>query len=150
MKQIIKIWLCLLVISKAFGQQHQQENEVKAVIKLFFEGMYKGDSTLIRKTLHPQIIFQGINKKVDSLRQESVKEFLNAVATKPKTEVWDERITHYTVHVDDNLAIAWTPYQFYLNQTFSHCGVNSFQLVKTKDGWKIISIIDTRRKKDCP
>jgi hypothetical protein len=47
------------------------------------------------------------------------------------------------------MATAWTPYKFYLDKTFSHCGVNAFQLFKSENGWKIISILDTRRKEPC-
>jgi hypothetical protein len=37
-------------------------------------------------------------------------------------------------------------YTFYLNGDESHTGTNSFQLVRTSEGWKIQYIIDTRRK----
>lgn len=51
--------------------------------------------------------------------------------------------------IDGNLASVWTDYKFYIDDQFSHCGVNSFQLFKGKDGWKVIYIIDTRRKENC-
>ena len=53
------------------------------------------------------------------------------------------------IHVDANLASAWTPYEFYVNDKFSHCGVNSFQLVKLKGNWVITYLIDTRRREAC-
>ena len=37
----------------------------------------------------------------------------------------------------------------YVDEKFSHCGVNSFQLVKGDRGWQIVYLIDTRRKDDC-
>ena len=61
----------------------------------------------------------------------------------------DERITYDFIKVDGPLAVAWTPYKFYLNGQFSHCGMNSFQLIRAKDGWRIQYIIDTRRKQPC-
>ena len=42
-----------------------------------------------------------------------------------------------------------TPYKFYVGEKFSHCGVNSFQLVKIRGEWKIQYIIDTRRRQNC-
>ena len=36
-----------------------------------------------------------------------------------------------------------------LGQTFSHCGVDSVQLLKTADGWKIMSIADTYVREGC-
>lgn len=78
----------------------------------------------------------------------SLEKFLTAVGT-PHTDVWDERISFSKVLVDGPLASVWTPYSFYHNNKFSHCGVNSFQLFKSPDGWKIIYLVDTRRKDNC-
>ncbi|HOD10564.1 MAG TPA: nuclear transport factor 2 family protein, partial [Flavobacterium sp.] len=40
----------------------------------------------------------------------------------------------------------WTPYEFYVNEKLSHSGVNAFTLFKENEKWKIIHLIDTRRK----
>jgi hypothetical protein len=40
------------------------------------------------------------------------------------------------------------PYQFYIGDKFSHCGVNSFQLVKLQGQWKIQYLIDTQEKRE--
>jgi len=47
------------------------------------------------------------------------------------------------------LARLATPRAFYPGPKFSHCGYDSFQLVKLAGGWKIAHIIDTRRKEKC-
>lgn len=47
------------------------------------------------------------------------------------------------------MANAWTNYEFWLNDEFHHCGVNSFQLLKEDDIWKIIYLVDIRRVEDC-
>jgi hypothetical protein len=44
------------------------------------------------------------------------------------------------------MATVWTPYTFYYKGQYSHKGINSFQLVKLKEGWKIQYLIDTRYK----
>jgi hypothetical protein len=82
------------------------------------------------------------------VRAESVNDFAAFVA-KSKKGIADERIEFGTILVDDNLASVWTPYQFYYDGKFSHCGVNSFQLVRGGEGWKIQYLIDTRRKQPC-
>jgi hypothetical protein len=79
----------------------------------------------------------------------SVADFVKRIANTPAGTVLDERILAYQIQVDGSMASAWTPYKFYVNDTFSHCGVNSFQLVKLAEGWKIVYIIDTRRKEPC-
>jgi hypothetical protein len=80
---------------------------------------------------------------------EDLGKFITAVS-KPHTAIYDERITFNTIKIDANLATVWTPYQFFVGDKFSHCGVNSFQLVKFNGAWKIQYIIDTRRKENCP
>lgn len=124
------------------------ENEVKKVIQQLFEGMRKGDSTLVRGVFYKGARLQTTatdkaGKPV--LREESIDNFVKAVGT-PHKEVYDERLSGYDIKIDDNLAIAWTPYEFYVGSTFSHRGVNVFQLFKSETGWKIIGIADTRRK----
>ena len=53
------------------------------------------------------------------------------------------------IKIDGNLASVWTPYEFYLDNNFSHCGVNSFQLFNNNGNWEIIYIVDTRKKLGC-
>lgn len=68
------------------------------------------------------------------------------MATIPADMQFEERILSYNIQVDGTMAHAWTPYEFYINGKFSHKGVNAFTLFKTAEGWKIVHLIDTRRK----
>jgi hypothetical protein len=45
--------------------------------------------------------------------------------------------------VSGTLATIWADYDFHFGQTFSHCGVDAVQLLKTAEGWKIVSLADT-------
>lgn len=136
----------------AFAQKASPETEaVKQTITSFFDGMRRGDSTLVRRTLAPGAVFHGLGSKPGqpvALQTESISGFLKAVGM-PHPEVWDERVQFERVLIDANLASVWAPYEFYLGSKFSHCGYDSFQLVKLADGWKIAHIIDTRRKEKC-
>jgi hypothetical protein len=62
---------------------------------------------------------------------------------------WDERITDVVIQVDGDMASAWTPYAFYLDGALRHCGVNSIELLRTADGWRITQLSDTRRTEGC-
>ena len=138
--------LCTL---NCFAQD--DESAIKTVINKMFDGMRKTDSSLIRSAFAPKAILQTIAKTKEGkvlVRSEVVDSFIMAV-TRPHKEVYDERITFDLVKVDAELAIAWTPYQFFINEKLSHCGVNSFQLVKIDGQWKIQYLIDTRRRQDC-
>ena len=67
----------------------------------------------------------------------------------PRQDVWDEQISGLIIQQDGPLASAWMNYRFHRNEEFSHCGVNAMTLVRQEEGWKILSIIDTRRRQGC-
>jgi hypothetical protein len=51
--------------------------------------------------------------------------------------------------VRGTLATVWAEYDFHFGTTFSHCGVDAVQLLRTAAGWKIVSIADTYETEGC-
>lgn len=152
MKRLSTLLLLFMISSSAsFAQTETPESEaVKKVITRLFDGMRKGDSLMVSQTFSKAMIMQPISDREGDMQVKTDKPsgFLKAVGT-PHKDIWDERITFDQVLIDANLASVWTSYQFFIGDKFSHCGVNSFQLVKGKEGWKIVYLIDTRRKENC-
>ena len=149
----MKYLFSLLILCASFQVQAQSADEksVKAVIDRLFAAMRTSDTALLTASFAPNVMMQTIIQKNDGsvvVRTDGVSAFVTSVG-KPHPDVYDERITYEAIHIDGNLAAAWTPYQFYIGTKFSHCGVNSFQLVKISGEWKIQYIIDTRRKENC-
>lgn len=144
------LWLTLTILNLKTCAQSGSE-DVKVPINALFEGMRRSDTALVQSAFAPAAIMQTVTKTKDGLttvRTEELKKFISFIG-QPHTEVYDERITFDLIKVDGDLALAWTPYRFYLGEKFSHCGVNSFQLVRLNGVWKIQYIIDTRRKEGC-
>jgi hypothetical protein len=132
--------------------QMEEKIKVKAAVDTFFEGFHKGDTTLMKSVMMNKVIMQTAyrNKEgKDILVNDEPGKLINAIANRPEDQKWDERLLDYSIQVDGNMANAWTSYEFWFNDNFSHCGVNSFQLFKDGDQWKIIYLIDTRRKSTC-
>nr|WP_119079322.1 nuclear transport factor 2 family protein [Chitinophaga alhagiae] len=143
--------LLLLICSNRVAAQSSEEEAVKSAIRQLFDGMKKADSAMVKDIFDENAIMQTVVMAPNEgviVRSASIQKFVTAVGT-PHTDVWDERITFDKVLIDGPLASVWTPYRFYLGDRFSHCGVNSFQLCKSEKGWKIIYLVDTRRKEDC-
>jgi hypothetical protein len=126
------------------------EAEVESAVVALFDAMRAGDAAAAAELFHPQARLQSVSEQngVPSLRTDAASGFLEAIGT-PRTEVWDERIWDLEVNVDGRLATAWMRYAFYLDDDFSHCGVNAFQLYRDAEGWKVIQISDTRRQGEC-
>lgn len=161
MIQKIIIGLFLSVIPfLVFGQNEKEElkkteletsKEVANVINQLFDGMRLGDSSMVNSCFYHEV--EMLTTYTDRegnahLKKGSAKDFLKAVGT-PHDEVWDEKLFDTEIRIDDNLAQVWAEYSFFLDDKFSHCGVNAFHLFKTKEGWKIFHLTDTRRRTRC-
>ena len=125
-----------------------QEADVKKSITTFFEGMHTSDTLKIKSVCSDSLILQSVSegKSGIKLSTEKASEFYKAITEIPKSAKIEERILDYKIQIDGAMAHAWTPYEFYVNGKLSHKGVNSFQLFKDNGIWKIIYIVDTRRK----
>lgn len=55
-----------------------------------------------------------------------------------------------TVMIRGPIAVVWGEYEFLINGRFSHCGVDSIDLVKVDGDWKIANWMWTVEKKGCP
>lgn len=86
-------------------------------------------------------------QKDNSIKQTELAKFAAFVSQTDKH--LDEHLFNVTIKTSDNLASAWTPYAFYLDGKLSHCGVNSFQMIKQNNQWKIRYLIDNQHLGDC-
>ncbi|NDF99329.1 MAG: hypothetical protein EB101_10490 [Chitinophagia bacterium] len=104
----------------------QEEVAVKVVIQRLFDGMRAGDSVAILSVFTPKAIMQTITIDKEgktTIQEDAVTNFVSSIGRLPKGAAF--------------------------NGKFSHCGVNSFTLVKLNGEWKINYVIDTRRKQNC-
>jgi len=147
----IVLFLTFLLSGYTYAQSQSTEDSVKSAVNLLFEGMKNADPSLLKKAFSDSAILQTIGRNKEGkimIRNECIDAFAQAIGKSPKGAL-DERIQFETIKIDGPLAIVWTPYKFYHEGKFSHCGVNSFQLVRINGEWRIQYLIDTRRKDGC-
>ena len=126
-----------------------QQQEVQKSIETFFEGFHQRDTVRMKSVCADRIVLQSISEslvKGNKLTEENADKFYKSIATIPSNIEFSEKILSYNIQIDGTIAHVWAPYQFYVNDKLSHSGVNTFTLFKEKDNWKIIYLIDTRRK----
>jgi hypothetical protein len=151
----MKFLFSLLILSFTItvtAQDSFTEGDAKGIIDTFFEGFHKGDTLLMKSVLAENVMLQSASANKDGkniLSESPMSEFLKSIGSRPSDQVWVEKLLGYNVQIDGNLAHVWTPYEFWFNGTFSHCGANAFTLAKFDDGWKIIHLIDSRRRESC-
>lgn len=150
----MRTYLVLLVfmLSTALFSQQDEKKAVQETVETFFKGFHQQDSLIMKKVVAENVILQTIAEdSVGTIKVRNVafSKFLKSIVSIPKEVQFQEILKSFSIQIDGNMANAWTPYEFRLRNEFSHCGVNSFQLVKIDGVWKIVYLIDTRRKENC-
>lgn len=143
---------CLFIALTSFSQTAQDNKEILEPINGLFKGMSLGDSAMVHASFTASPTIATVSKDKDGVSQLTygdLQKFLDAVGT-PHEEKWAEPVWEMKIQMDGNFAQAWMKYAFYRGKTFSHCGVDAFQLFKGADGkWKIFHLADTRSKDGC-
>jgi hypothetical protein len=153
MRIVAVVAACVLSILASAPRSAPAEGDrdaVLAVVRQLFDGMRARDAAAIRALFHPsaQLFSSSIRDGTPVVTVVPIETFVNAVG-RPGTELNDERTRSEIVHIDGTFASVWAEYAFYRGTTFSHCGVDAFQLAKDAQGWKIVSVGDTRRTDGC-
>lgn len=136
-------------MSMAHGNEADQA-AARAVVDALFDAMRAGNGAAVTAVFadNARLMSTGNREGIPFVRETPIDGFAAAV-DKAEEGSWDERIWNVMIHVDGNLATAWTPYAFYHDAKFSHCGVNAFQIARMEDGWKILQLTDTRQTDGC-
>ena len=148
MMMVLVLALTGLSASRAAAQTDQ--TAVVAVVKKIFDGMRARDTAAMRALFAPHARLLGVEAKNGTPSVESLDPtvWLEGIAKGAGKPTYDERIFDPVVEVDANIAHLWAYYEFWLGPKLSHCGYDSFFLVKLGDAWKVAQVADTRRT-DC-
>jgi hypothetical protein len=134
-----------------FSDAQTTVDSVKAVVNQLFAGMKNSDPLMVQSAFADSAILQSVGKSKEGeirIENEKVEEFAKLIGGLKKGTA-DEQIVFESIKIDGPLAMVWAPYKFYFEKKFSHCGVDSFQLVLLNGQWKIQYLVDTRRKQPC-
>ena len=131
-------------VSQVAARPDPDEQEaVLAVVHAFFDTMAAKDVEGATRTVIPEGRFHSV-REIDGMqviRTFTNQEFLDGL---PKAQQRvRERMWNPEVRVRGDIATVWTPYDFWIDSEFSHCGIDSFNLVKSGGGWKIAGGIYT-------
>jgi ketosteroid isomerase-like protein len=140
--------IVVLIVLFISANSQAQNQEIQKVVDTFFEAFHAKDTLKLQALCEDTMILQSIseNAKGTKLSNEKPQVFFKSIASIPAELKFQEKIMSYSIQVDGVMAHAWTPYEFYVNGKLSHKGVNAFTLFKKDNIWKIVHLIDTRRK----
>lgn len=141
------VFLILLCASKQSYAQNEKM-EVLEVAQHLLDAIEKGDTTAFRSLFLPNAMIYTVREKEGQPATASRSPFTDTfrAGTKIKERMKDKGVE---VQVHGNIAQAWAPYNLWVNDKFSHCGVDVFTLLKTTAGWRIAVLSYTIEKEGC-
>jgi len=124
--------------------------DVIAAVQGFFDAMNRRDQELARRFLLPDARLYAVTERdgKPAVRPSTGQEFIASLAA--AQTVLLERMWEPQIRIQGGIATLWTRYDFHRDGTFSHCGVDAFDLVKMPDGWKIGGLMYTVERTGCP
>ena len=78
-----------------------------------------------------------------ALRNGVERVTLRPFAARPGPATFTERGFGATARVQDRVAQVWMPYDLYIGTAWSHCGVDTFTLMKRDGQWRVASLVYT-------
>lgn len=147
MRRLIVGLLLMLSAGRVEAQVTSDSAAITGVVTRLFDAMRTRDTTTMRALFVPNASMQSLRDTAVTF--DKIDGWIAGVARAPQGVVLDERLGPQTVRIDGNLATVWVDYWFFVGPRFSHCGVDAFQLARIGGGWKIFSVVDTRRTTGC-
>ena len=124
----------------------EEERAVLAAVQQIFNGMAAHDAAMIKGAMTPEAKLIGARTGRPAATV-SRDDFAASIAAN-KSQLL-ERIWNPQVLVRGSIAMVWAEYDFHANGNFNHCGVDSFLMLKTEEGWKATAISYTSETEGC-
>ena len=140
--------VCSLFFTTALADERQA---IMETVDKFFSAIETKDRGLLESILVPGSLNISSSEKPDGESELTTADHNTMIAMltqqgrEAKERTWDE-----TILIQGHIAVFWAPYDFHVNKKFTHCGVDSFQLVKTNENWLISNASWTREIQNCP
>ena len=151
MKVIITSLIALLISGapvQVWAQSQSEEVTVLKVVQKFFDALQKQDTAAFQKMFLTEARNFSVRRRGDStaIRSQESGDF----RFNPSQIIIEcMRPARTVVKIHGNIAMVWAPYDLWINDTFSHCGVDVFTLIKDSSEWKIASLSYTIEREGC-
>lgn len=130
------------------AQPNNEKAEIMKVAHQFFEALEKQDTLTFKR-----IMMKNSNNYIVIEGEDSVRIFgrpHNNFNLKPENIVKERmRESEVVVSIHKRIATVWAPYDLWVNDKYSHCGVDVFIMLKGNKGWKIGTISFSIEKEGC-
>jgi hypothetical protein len=145
----IGIVVMSLALATSWADESGDREAVLEVLDFFFSAMTAKNAVAMQEVMTIDGVMYGYTDgengpEIFSITHTDYLEGLSTHEGLPVERIWNPR-----VDLHDRIAIAWTPYDFHNDGVFSHCGMNTFSLLKREDGWRITGVVFSVQTEGC-
>lgn len=143
------VLLLFLAAVPAQAGPREERREVLAAVQRLFDAMAARDQSALMAAVIPdgRITSHRVRDGQVIVRTSGWAEWAQQVAA--ATQTLEERMHDPQVRIRGSLATVWTEYSFHFNGTFSHCGIDLFDLAKVDGRWRVLNISYTAETEGC-
>jgi len=122
----------------SFTQLSRAEDTPLQVVQKLFKAVSHHDSSATAALFSPDAVLFSVHSDESAPALSAVKWLERMDASK------DQWLSEFGTQQQESGTVAhiWAEYDFHLSGKFSHCGIDSFSLLKTGAGWKVVLIAD--------
>lgn len=123
-----------------------EEKAVLAAIQTLFDGMAAHDAGMIKSAMMPDARLIGVraDRPAGNVTRDEFAQSIAANQSRLLERIWEPKVL-----VRGRIAMIWAEYDFHANGKFGHCGVDTFLMLKTDEGWKATAISYTTETEGC-
>ncbi|MEP7001867.1 MAG: nuclear transport factor 2 family protein [bacterium] len=146
MRNVKRSLVVLLVLASfaSFAQAQTTDAEGRAVIAVadsVLAALSSGDNAMLARLTLDSAVVGGAGMR-NGVERASLRSWALYINRKGPSE-FTERGFEANVHVQDRVAQVWMPYDLYVGDKWSHCGVDTFTLMKSEGRWRVAALIYT-------
>ncbi len=137
--KVTSLFIILAAVTTAIAQDDKQS--AIDVVNQLFAGMKAKNAEQIKSVFSAEGQLVAIDKPRDGKGLSKTRIFAGEAFAKMISDAkgadFIETMPSPEARVSGDMAIVTGRYTFHVGDTFSHCGTNTFNLVRTETGWKI-------------
>jgi hypothetical protein len=120
---------------------YDEEQAVLATLQALLDALGARDKDAMRATLMPG--GSATHSRDEKFFHESFRDLPDRLP--PGTDTLEERIHDPLVRIDDDIAMVWAPYDFFVGEELHHWGTNIVSFLKRDGKWLVSGITDNGR-----
>ena len=146
-----KYWTCValgltaMISTMRLQASTPEEQAILMPIHTIMDGVAQRNHAMVKEQLLPGGMATLIRE--GKPLQLHFDAFVERLPTTGATKL-EERLYDPLVRIDDDIAVVWVPYKFFIEDKVDHCGTDLFSLIHQDGRWLVSGIADNSRK-DC-